>query len=159
MGLPIEINPDSPQNSQNIAVDTNVIPIDIAPDPIPRRTMIELLGSDQAGVAQSNIAKPFQSPNFKSGVSGWRLNSNGIIEAVGVQIAGNVTISGGSVVAVASGGTGATTLTGILKGNGTGAFTAIVPLAGTKTYYVSDTSGGLVNRKLTFTNGILTSET
>lgn len=33
------------------------------------------------------------------------------------------------------------------------------PLAGTKVYYVSDTSGGTVNRKLTFTDGILTAET
>ena len=33
------------------------------------------------------------------------------------------------------------------------------PLAGTKVYYVSDTSGGTVDRKLTFTDGILTSET
>lgn len=36
---------------------------------------------------------------------------------------------------------------------------ASTPLAGTKVYYVSDSSGGAVNRKLTFTNGILTSET
>lgn len=33
------------------------------------------------------------------------------------------------------------------------------PLAGTKVYYVSDTSGGAVTRKLTFTNGLLTAET
>jgi hypothetical protein len=33
------------------------------------------------------------------------------------------------------------------------------PLSGTKVYYVSDTSGGAVTRKLTFVNGILTSET
>lgn len=33
------------------------------------------------------------------------------------------------------------------------------PLSGTKVYYVSDTSGGAVTRKLTFINGILTSET
>lgn len=32
-------------------------------------------------------------------------------------------------------------------------------LAGTKTYYVANSSGGAVTRKLTFTNGILTSET
>ena len=32
-------------------------------------------------------------------------------------------------------------------------------LLGTKVYYVSDTSGGAVSRKLTFTNGLLTSET
>ena len=31
-------------------------------------------------------------------------------------------------------------------------------LSGTKIYYVSDTSGGAVTRMLTFTNGILTSE-
>lgn len=33
------------------------------------------------------------------------------------------------------------------------------PLAGTKVYYVSDTSGGAVTRKLTFTDGVLTAET
>ncbi len=33
------------------------------------------------------------------------------------------------------------------------------PLAGTKTYYVANTSGGAVNRKLTFSDGILISET
>jgi len=32
-------------------------------------------------------------------------------------------------------------------------------LAGTKVYYVSDTSGGTVNRKLTFVDGLLTGET
>ena len=36
---------------------------------------------------------------------------------------------------------------------------ALEGLAGTKVYYVSDTSGGAVTRKLTFTNGILTAET
>lgn len=35
----------------------------------------------------------------------------------------------------------------------------VTPLAGTKTYYVSDTLNGAATRKLTFTNGILTSET
>lgn len=34
-----------------------------------------------------------------------------------------------------------------------------VPLSGSKVYYVADTSGGAVTRKLTFTDGILTSET
>ncbi|MFA5207148.1 MAG: hypothetical protein WC428_00460 [Candidatus Paceibacterota bacterium] len=33
------------------------------------------------------------------------------------------------------------------------------PLAGTKTYYVSDTNGGIATRKITFINGVLTSET
>ena len=36
---------------------------------------------------------------------------------------------------------------------------AYTGLSGTKVYYVSDSSGGTVNRKLTFTNGILTAET
>ncbi len=64
-----------------------------------------------------------------------------------------------TVVTVPNGGTGVNTLTGIAKGNGAGAFTAIVPLASTKIYYVSDTSGGAVTRKLTFVDGILTAET
>jgi hypothetical protein len=33
------------------------------------------------------------------------------------------------------------------------------PLSGTKVYYVSDSSGGAVNKKLTFIDGILTAET
>ena len=33
------------------------------------------------------------------------------------------------------------------------------PLAGTKVYYVADSSGGAVTRKLTFVDGILTAET
>jgi len=64
-----------------------------------------------------------------------------------------------AVVPANLGGTGVGSLTGIVKGNGTGAFTAVVPLAGTKVYYVSDTSGGAVTRKLTFTDGVLTAET
>lgn len=64
-----------------------------------------------------------------------------------------------TTLGVPSGGTGVATLTGIVKGNGAGIMTAIVPLAGTKIYWVSDTSGGAVNRKLTFTDGILTAET
>lgn len=54
-----------------------------------------------------------------------------------------------AVVPVASGGTGVATLTGIAKGNGSGIFTAVVPLAGTKVYYVADSNGGAVTRKLT----------
>lgn len=67
--------------------------------------------------------------------------------------------SGLLTLAVADGGTGATSLTGILKGNGTSAITAVTQLAGTFVYYVSDTNGGATNRKLTFTDGILVSQT
>lgn len=33
------------------------------------------------------------------------------------------------------------------------------PLAGTKTYWVADSSGGAVTRKLTFVDGVLVAET
>jgi hypothetical protein len=49
--------------------------------------------------------------------------------------------------------------TGILQGNADKTISGITPLSGTKTYYVSDTVGGTVNRKLAFYNGILISET
>lgn len=42
---------------------------------------------------------------------------------------------------------------------GTSYFAGITPLTGAKVYYVADSSGGAVTRKLTFTNGILTSQT
>lgn len=72
---------------------------------------------------------------------------------------GNTSLQAVGVLGVSNGGTGAATLTGILKGNGTSAVTAVVPLAGGKIYWVADSSGGAVNRKLTFTDGILTAET
>jgi hypothetical protein len=62
-------------------------------------------------------------------------------------------------IAVAQGGSGSGSLTGILKGNGASAFTTITQLAGTKIYYVADSSGGAVTRKLTFIDGVLTAET
>lgn len=64
-------------------------------------------------------------------------------------------------IAVPQGGTGVNSLTSgaVLVGAGAGAVTTITGLSGTKIYWVSDTSGGAVNRKLTFTNGVLTAET
>jgi hypothetical protein len=132
-------------------METDDKAIDIAPDTVKVEKPEEIFTNVQ------DITLPQQSPNFIYGVSGWRLNSNGIIDAVGVNLSG--TIVPDSTITVAQGGTGAVTLTGILKGNGTSAITAITPLAGTKVYYVSDSSGGAVTRKLTFTNGILTAET
>lgn len=71
----------------------------------------------------------------------------------------NPSLALSSAVPVSLGGTGTNSLTGIVKGNGAGAFTTVVPLAGTKVYYVADSSGGAVTRKLTFVDGVLTSET
>ena len=307
MALQTNTHPDNIDSSTKISQDTNV-PIDIAVDRIPQNNLDALLGRENGmgesyGTGVSQIAKPYQSPNFKQGVSGWRLGSNGIIEAVGVILSGAVSTTGNaasatklytpraiygnnfdgtaaisgpitsayggtgngftkftgpastektftlpnatctilttndlvtsaqggtgngftkftgpastektftlpnatctilttndlvtaaqggtgngftkftgasstektytlpnatttilttnSTITVGQGGTGATTLTGILLGTGTTAITTITPLAGTKVYYVADSSGGAVTRKLTFTDGILTSE-
>jgi hypothetical protein len=71
----------------------------------------------------------------------------------------NATITGGSItgitdLAVADGGTGASTLTGVLKGNGTSAFTAAT--AGTD--YVTPTGSETLTNK-TLTNPTLTNYT
>lgn len=61
-----------------------------------------------------------------------------------------------SAVTVPKGGTGANTLTGILKGNGASAVTTITQLAGTKTCFVATSSGGSPTTQITFTDGVLT---
>jgi|15BtaG_2_1085339.scaffolds.fasta_scaffold00160_27 hypothetical protein len=89
----------------------------------------------------------------------FRSRGSNVASNVAIETEADTAGSPGSTISVAQGGTGATTLTGILKGNGTSAVTTVAPLAGTKVYYVADSSGGAVTRKLTFTDGILTSET
>lgn len=64
-----------------------------------------------------------------------------------------------NVLQVNTGGTGASTLTGILKGNGTGAFTAVVPLSGSGTFYAAASSGGTVNVRFDYTDGVITART
>jgi hypothetical protein len=130
------------------------------------------------------LKAPMETSNFISGIRGVRIqqegldSSGGVIEGATIEsgtltdftnaqhdhanAAGGGQIASAAItgqIAVPKGGTGAATLTGILLGNGTSAVTAIVPLAGTKVYYVSDSSGGAVNRKLTFQDGILVAET
>lgn len=131
-------------------METEKQDLDIIPD------KMEVKKNENIFQEVQDITLPQQSPNFVYGVSGWRLNSNGIIDAVGVNLSGSITPD--NVINVIDGGTGAQTLTGVLLGNGTSAFTAITPLAGTKVYYVANTSGGAVTRKLTFQDGILTAE-
>jgi hypothetical protein len=66
-----------------------------------------------------------------------------------------------TAVTVPKGGTGVNTLASgsILVGAGAGAVTTQTTVsAAAKVYYVSDTSGGAVTRKLTFTNGVLSAE-
>lgn len=64
--------------------------------------------------------------------------------------------SGLVLLQVPNGGTGSSNLTGIIKGNGTSPFTAIVPISGT--YYVALSPGGSPTAAVTFTSGVLTSE-
>ena len=112
--------------------------------------------------------------------SGARFNLG--LGSISTQDSNNVTITGGSITGVTipastitgtltvpHGGTGATTLTGYVKGNGTSAFTAssTIPysdITGTPTgLSVTITTAKLTalgtNGSMTFTNGILTSQT
>jgi hypothetical protein len=125
--------------------------LDINPD------KLEVKKTENIFTDVQDITLPQQSPNFVYGVSGWRLNSNGIIDAVGVNLAGSFTPDG--VITVLYGGTGAQSLTGILRGNGTNAVDTVTPLAGTQVFYVAASSGGAVTTKLTFVDGVLTSKT
>lgn len=74
-----------------ITLETDKETIDITPSPIPTLRGNEIIGgktqaSLESPVFVENITKPFQSPNFKQGTTGWRLNSNGILEANGAII-------------------------------------------------------------------------
>lgn len=99
-----------------------------------------------------NFLGIFQTANFIPNVRGVQIRNEGLSSSGGV-------IQG----AIITGGTTSSTLiagvTGVLYGNGASPITSIPPLAGTKVYWVSDSSGGLINRKLTFQNGVLISET
>lgn len=127
------------------------ITIDLVPDKIPLKKNEELFNTI------TDITLPQQSPNFVYGVSGWRLNSNGIIDAVGVNLSGSIVPD--TTITVIQGGTGATTLSGIILGNGTAAFTSITPLAGTGSFYVAATSGGSPTVKIDYNNGIIVGRT
>ena len=56
-------------------------------------------------------------------------------------------------------GTGILDILGVIQTDGYRAVDGTAALAGTKVYYVSDTSGGSPTRKLTFKDGLLVSET
>jgi hypothetical protein len=56
-------------------------------------------------------------------------------------------------------GSGIVDISGRLQTDGYNAVDGTSALAGTKVYYVSDTSGGSLTRKLTFKDGLLISET
>ena len=100
-------------------------------------------------------------------------NASGIFQNISTEsitASGNLTTTGtlgAGAITVTSldAGSGAITTTGTVTGGyiiPTTAYKAVdgtVGLAGTKVYYVSDSSGGAVTRKLTFKDGLLVSET
>lgn len=73
-------------NEQNITYEKSDI-IDVSPAPVPTLKGNQIIGVNRPGDIQAeapqldSIVKPIQSPNFQSGTKGWRLNSNGILEA------------------------------------------------------------------------------
>lgn len=64
--------------------------VDIVPDKVGAFRGEEIIGAVPIGTVAANarqdITRPLQSPNFKQGTTGWRLNSNGILEANGAII-------------------------------------------------------------------------
>lgn len=64
--------------------------IDIAPNVVTQFRGEQLIGGVSQGTVAENarpdITRPIQSPNFKQNTTGWRLNSNGILEAHGAII-------------------------------------------------------------------------
>lgn len=43
------------------------------------------------------VASDYKSPNFTPGLSGWKLGSNGVIEAIGVILSGNISATSGTI--------------------------------------------------------------
>jgi hypothetical protein len=61
--------------------------VDISPDVVQQKKIGEtLINNPEYGLSGSEIGKTIQSTNFKHGVSGWRLGSNGVLEAKGAII-------------------------------------------------------------------------
>lgn len=94
-----------------------------------------------------NLIGTLRTINFISGKKGVQIDPTGLTATGG-------TINPGNTLSVSQGGTGATTLTGIIKGNGTSAMTAVAGVSGS--FYAASTSGGSPTRLITVTNGIIT---
>lgn len=71
--------------------------IDIVPDVIPVKTYQETVS-----LTDDATTKPIKSPNYKLGSTGWRLNSNGVVEFNNIY--GVTALAGSFYVAASSGG-------------------------------------------------------
>lgn|SRR3990167_883885 len=65
--------------------------LDLIPD------MIEVKPIDEVIVKDQDVAQPIQSPNFKQNTTGWKLGSNGLLEANGAKMS---TVGSGSFTTV-----------------------------------------------------------
>ncbi len=93
-----------------------------------------------------------------SNSAGAGANINYLSGDVSVTVDGNFNVNSGSAINFNS-RTVAPTFSATSGIDINGLPVATIGLAGTKVYYVADSSGGAATRKLTFTDGILTSET
>lgn len=97
-----------------------------------------------------NLIGTMQTVNFVSGKRGVQIKNEGL-NANGATISGATL---GNALAVSSGGTGASSLTGILLGNGTSAVTTVAGVSGS--FYAAATPGGSPTHLITVTNGVIT---
>ena len=71
--------------TQKIITRGNEQIFDLSPDKVTPFVGDDLIGGVPQGAiaenARPNITAPLQSPNFKQGTTGWRLSSNGVLEA------------------------------------------------------------------------------
>lgn len=75
---------------------TNQNEIELVPDQIEVKTITETIVKDE------DVAQPIQSPNFKQNTTGWKLGSNGLLEANGAKMS---TVGSGSFYASSDGAT------------------------------------------------------
>lgn len=82
---------------------------DALPDVVKTQTWNQLVNGEEKTPAPGSklpastvtsivkVAEDYKSPNFTSGASGWRLGSNGVVEAVGAIITGDMTATTGHI--------------------------------------------------------------
>jgi hypothetical protein len=109
MALPTNVT----DTSKDIVVDETKAPIDISPDTIPAYTYNQTVVGKETTTGATNpqgtnstpptpapivqLASDYKSANFVPNLSGWRLGSNGVLEAIGVILSGNISALTGNI--------------------------------------------------------------
>lgn len=131
---------DTAEATARAAADTTLTN-DLATETTARQTVDGILaGVDAAHVAAADPHTQYQKESEKNTASGY------------AGLDGSTKLTGSQQVYGTSSNTAA-------EGNDSRLVAVAAGLAGTKVYFVADSSGGAVTRQLTFTDGILTSET